>query len=174
MKAEILSREELAERFNRDVRTITNWQAKGMPTRKQSGRVVFAWVDCLSWREEDIRKDERALRHAGGDEDRVAKMADAKLERAQHEAESARIDLAIKRGSSVPREFMRSEFLRIATSLRSKLLTLPTTWSPRLGACVTTAERQIMLQDAVNDLMPTLAELTKGTEHATDPAAVTA
>lgn len=159
VKRELLTKDELAERFGVDVRTVTNRVAAGMPERRRSGKPVFSWPDCFAWWEQSIRDDMRATRHAGGDEDKKQSLADARLRSALAEAETAELDLAARRGELVPVEFMRTEFERIAQSLRARLLSLPQSWAQRLGACVTTTDRQIELQDAINELMPVLAEL---------------
>jgi hypothetical protein len=55
--------------------------------------------------------------------------------------------------------FMAGEFDRIAQGIRKTLLSFPATWAERLGSALTTVDRQLMLQDAVNDMMPLLREL---------------
>lgn len=161
MKNELLSREDIAERFGVDVRTITNWVAAGMPYRRENESVLFAWHDCYKWREKAIREDERALRHAGGDEQSRVAMADARLRVAQAEAEEAEISLALRRAETVRVDFMVGEFRRVAIGIRTRLLSLPQGWAARLGACTTTVDRLIMLQDAVNEVLPLLRELVK-------------
>jgi phage terminase Nu1 subunit (DNA packaging protein) len=160
-QTELLTKDEVAERFLVEPRTIDRWVVDGMPQRKRSGRLVYHWPDCYRWREAAIRADERATRHAGGDEEKKKSLADARLRQAMAEAEEAELNLAARRGSLVPLDFMREEFGRIARALRVRLLSLPQAWAPRLGAALTTVDRQIMLQDAVNELMPTLRELAE-------------
>src|SRR4051812_21556168 len=87
-KAELLTRDQLAERFAVDVRTITNWVQEGMPQRTKSGKPVYSWAECYAWREKQIREDARATRHAAGDEDRKTQMAELRLRQAQAEAEA--------------------------------------------------------------------------------------
>jgi phage terminase Nu1 subunit (DNA packaging protein) len=159
MRHEKLSKSELSERFGVDVRTITNWVAEGMPSRKESGRLVFAWPECYEWREQRIRADERALRHAGGSADTKLKAAELRLRQLEIEVEQADLDLAERRGQLVPVNFMAGEFDRIAQGIRKTLLSFPATWAERLGSALTTIDRQLMLQDAVNDMMPLLREL---------------
>lgn len=160
-RGDLLTREELAERFGVDVRTVTRWLEQGMPHRVRSGRTVYAWPQCLAWREAAIREDERALRHAGGDIDRKKDLADARLRTAIAEAEVAELDVAARRGDLVTVDYMAGEFDRIARALRTRLLALPHTWAPRLGACMTTLERQLELQNAINELLPALRELAE-------------
>lgn len=159
MRHEKLSKAELAERFGVDVRSITNWVALGMPQRKESGRPVFAWPECREWREVQIRNDARAVRHGDDSEERKTKAAEYRLRQLEIETENAELDLAERRGELVPLEFMRTEFSRISLALRNRLLSVPQTWAVRLGAAQSTIDRQIMLQDAVNELMPVLNEL---------------
>lgn len=159
MRHEKLNKAELAERFGVDVRSITNWVALGMPQRKESGRLVFSWPECREWREDQIRNDARAIRHADNDADKKTKAAEYRLRQLEIETEQAELDLAERRGELVPVDFMTSEFSRIAQALRNQLLSLPSTWAMRLGTAVTTIDRQIILQDAINDLMPQLQEL---------------
>jgi phage terminase Nu1 subunit (DNA packaging protein) len=159
MRHELLTREELAERFGVDVRTITNWVQDGLPQRSKSGRPVYSWPECRTWWEKKIREDGRALRDAGGDEDRKTQIAEARLRSAVAEAEQAELDLAQRRGDLVTLGYMRGEFERIATALRTRLLALPSAWAGRLDACATTVDRELALADAVNELLPVLGEL---------------
>jgi phage terminase Nu1 subunit (DNA packaging protein) len=168
-KVEFLTRTPLAERLGVDVRTIDRWVADGMPKRTISGRAQFAWHDCRKWWEAKIREDERATRHAAGDEDKKTEMAELRLRALRAEAEEAELNLAHRRGELVPRAFMRDEFRRIATGLRARLLALPQSWAARLGVCTSTVDRQLMLQDAINEVMPQLRDLVK--EEAPDPTA---
>ena len=159
MKHELLSREELADRFGKDVRTVTNWVQAGMPQRTKSGKPVYSWPECREWREKAIREDARATRESGGDEERKTQMAEAKLRAALAEAEAAELDLAERRGQLVTVAFMRTEFERVAHAIRGRLLAVPPAWAARLGACTSTVDRQLALQEAVNELLPILREL---------------
>lgn len=165
MKHEELSKEALAHRFGVDVRTITNWVQAGMPQRKKSGKPVYSWPECRAWREQQIRDDARATRHADGDEDRKARVAEARAAQVILEAEREAFEFAKERGQYVTLDFMAGEFSRVATALRGRLLSLPAAWADRLGACTTTVDRQLALQEAVNELLPILGELAD-----TDPA----
>jgi phage terminase Nu1 subunit (DNA packaging protein) len=159
MALELLAKQELADRFGVDVRTITNWVADGMPERRRSGKPAYAWLDCYRWREEKIREDGRASRHAGGDDNIKKQLADARLRTALAEAEEAELNVAARRGELIPRNFMRIEFSRIAQAFRTALLAVPQSWEPRLAACVSTIDRQLALRDGVNELMPVIREL---------------
>ena len=156
MKAELLDREQLADRFGVDIRTITNWVGDGMPQRVRSGKPVYAWLECLKWREEQIRKDRRGLREAGDDEQRKEQLAEARLRVALAEAEEAELNLAERRGELVPVQFMRDEFERIAQALRTRLLATPAAWAPRVDAATSLVDRQLVLEDCINELLPLL------------------
>lgn len=156
MAAELLTRQELADRFGVDVRTVTNWVQDGMPQRKRSGVAVYSWSDCYRWREQRIRDDERATRHAGGNTSRKEQMAEARLRVALAEAEQAELDLAERRGQLVTVDFMVAELERITDALRGKLLALPPTWAAQLASKTGIVEIQLSLQDLVNELMPAL------------------
>lgn len=157
MKSELLTKSQLAERFGVDVRSITNWAAEGMPQRSRSGKPAFAWAECRDWRENKVREDARATRHAGGSEDVKVKMAELRLRAALAETESAELDLAERRGQLVTIDYMTGEFERITSALRASLLSLPAAWADRLGSCATTVDRMLMLEDCVNELMSTLS-----------------
>lgn len=159
---ERLTTDGLAERFGVTRRTITNWTLAGMPSLKRSGRVEFSWPACRDWREQKVREEERARAGVAGDAEQRKALADARLRIASVEAEQAELELKKQRGTLIPLWFIRAEFQRIGFALRTQLLSMPQTWAGRLGACTTTAERQLMLQDAINDLMPTLRQLTTG------------
>lgn len=171
MKHEILTRDELAARFGVDVRTITNWVKEGMPQRSRSGKPAYSWQDCYAWREKNIREDARATRHAGGDEDRAAQMAELKLRQLRAEAEQAEQDLAERRRELVTVDFMEAEFERIAQALRARLLSIPSGWEPRLGACRTAVDRQITLRDLVNELLPLLSDDVENEDGGSSAAA---
>lgn len=173
-KVELLTRQAIAERFGVDVRTIDRWVADDMPKRSISGRAQYAWHDCLKWWEAKVRADERATRHAGGDEDKKTEMAELRLRELRAKAEEEELNLAHRRGELVPLEFMRKEFERIARSLRARLLSIPSSWAARLGACTSTVDRQLMLQDAVNELMPQLRELAEDDAPTTGSGEATA
>src|SRR3954470_21943837 len=98
MPVELLSKDEIADRFGVEHKTIERWVADGMPERRRSGRPAFAWRDCYEWREEKIREDGRASRHAGGDESIKKQLADARLRTARAEAEEAELNVAARRG----------------------------------------------------------------------------
>lgn len=170
MRHELLTREELADRFGVDVRSITNWTQAGMPQRKKSGRPVYSWPECRDWREQQIREDARATRHADGNPDRKEQAAEARLRMTLAEAERAELELAKLRGELVPVDYMRSEFDRIATALRGRLLSMPQAWSARLVACRSPVDAQLALQDAVNELMPMLRELADDDGETADEA----
>lgn len=154
MKHELLTRDEIAERFGVDVRTITNYVQEGMPQRSKSGKHVYSWPDCRDWWERRIRDDMREKRQAGGSEDRKTMMAEARLRALRAEAETAELDLAERRGELVTVAFMTAEFKRMAEAMRSALLSIPASWDGRLAGCATSVERQMALQEAVNDLLP--------------------
>lgn len=158
-KLELLTRDELAERFGVDVRTITNWVAAGMPQRSRSGRPVYAWRECYAWREQQIRDDARATRHAGGSEDKRLEMVELKLREQRAITEQAEADVDERRGRTVTIDFMKTEFRRAGESIRAGLLSIPAAWDGRLAPCTTSVERQLALQEAVNELLPLLGAL---------------
>lgn len=172
MRHEELNKAELAERFGVDVRTITNWVQEGMPQRRKSGKPSYSWPECREWREGDIRKDARADRHAGGDDDKKTRLAELRLRQLEIEVEQADLDLAERRGELIPVAFMISEFDRIAQGLRKALLSFPATWAERLGSCPSTPERQRMLSDGINDMMPLLDDMTEEGDEDDAPAGV--
>lgn len=154
MKHELLARDEIAERFGVDVRTITNYVQEGMPQRTKSGKHVYSWPDCRDWWEQRIRDETREKRQAGGSADRKTMMAEVRLRALRAEAETAELDLAERRGELVTVAFMTAEFKRMAESIRSALLSVPASWDGRLAGCTTSVDRQLALQEAVNDLLP--------------------
>ncbi len=156
MRHELLTRDELADRFGVDVRTITNWVQAGMPQRKRSGQVVYSWQECRDWREERIREDARSTRHAGGDESKALEMAELKLREQRALTEQAELDVAERRSALVTLEFMETEFQRIANGLRSRMLTIPASWEGPLAGCSSAVDRQLTLQSLVNEILPLL------------------
>lgn len=161
-KGDELTKAELAERFGVTERTIENWAAEGMRTRRKSGRVVFSWIDCLRWHEQKIRDDERAKRHAGLPS--AVPMAELKLREQQAITEQAEMDLAERRARTLTVEFAADQFQRFATSLRARLLTIPASWDGPLAGITTSVDRQIVLLELVNELLPVLGALVDGDE----------
>lgn len=159
MRQEWLGVEALCERIDKDRRTIMGWIELGLPHRKRGNRLEFPWLKCFAWWEQHIREDERATRHAGGDEEKKATLADAKVRTALAEAEQAEIALAKARAETVSVVFMRDEFQRIGSRIRTKLVQLPTAWAARLGACASYTDRRLVLLEAINALMPELQQL---------------
>jgi phage terminase Nu1 subunit (DNA packaging protein) len=163
---ELLNRDELAARFAVEVRTITNWVKEGMPQRSRSGKPAYSWQDCYTWREKAIREDARATRHAAGDEDRAKEMAELKLRQLRTETEQAELELAERRRELVTIDFMAEEFERITNALRARLMSIPSSWEPRLAAARTPVDRQIILRDLVNEMMPLLEQAVDEVEPA--------
>lgn len=157
-KREELTKTALAARFGVEVRTITNWMQAGMPHRMRSGRPLFVWHECYAWREQAIREDGRAKRESGDDEERQKELRELKLRRERAATEREELALAELRKVLVPVSFMEREFERLAQALRARLLSIPSAWAPRLGACTTTPERQLLLSELVNELLPLLGD----------------
>lgn len=165
---ERLTRTEIAARFGVSERTITNWVKDGMPQRSRDGAVVYTWADCYKWREKRIRESVGDTRDGGGAKDLKREMAESKAGIARVAYELAALNLVERKGTLIPLAFMRSEFSRIGSALRAQLLSLPPSWAARLAPCTTPVDRQIMLQDLVNELMPTLRALVDGDGAAPD------
>jgi hypothetical protein len=145
-----------------DIRTITNWINEGMPQRSRDGELVYSWQDCREWREAQIRK---TLRHSSrrrrrGEEAREGRAAAAPAARRGRAAE---LDVAERRGELVTVDYMAAEFERIAQSMRAQLLAIPTAWAPVLDKCKTTLDRQLVLRDEVNNILPILGEAARMT-----------
>lgn len=173
-QVELLTRAELAERFGKDIRTITNWIAEGLPQRSRNGEIVYSWPDCREWREAQIRTDARLTRHHGGSEDKKLEAAELQLRRYRAEAEMAELEVAERRGQLVTVNYMATEFERIVQSLRAQLLAIPTQWAPRLDKCKTTLDRQLVLREEVNALMPILRAAVEDDDSALKPGATKA
>lgn len=96
-KIEEHSIEETAALFGVTSRTLQNWRAAGMPHRMTGGRPKFVWRECIRWREETIRAEEREkLRGNAPVKD------DDRLTRAQ--ADLKEMELAERRRQLVPFE----------------------------------------------------------------------
>lgn len=168
MQHELLTRDELAARFGKDVRTITNYVQAGMPQRSKSGKPVYSWPECRDWWEKWIREDARASRGAAGDQDKKVEMAELKLREQRALTEQAELDVGERRRALVTVEFMHAEFRRTAEAFRAGLLSIPASWDGRLAGCTTSVERQLALQDGVNELLPLIGGLVDDDGEAAD------
>jgi hypothetical protein len=72
------------------------------------------------------------------------------------EAEMAELKLARERGQLVTLAYMEAEVSRILVALRARLQAMPSSWAARLGAAESTVDRQLMLEEAIAELMPLL------------------
>jgi len=87
-------------------------------------------------------------------------------------AESAEIDLKVKRGELRPVKEMEAEYGALVYNCRQRLLSIGTALSPRLVACSAPAEMKKMIDDEVWDALnelsggPGVAEKSRKTRNA--------
>ncbi|MDP2196821.1 MAG: terminase small subunit [Rhodocyclaceae bacterium] len=152
----IIGQGEIAAIFGVSTRTITEWQAAGMPVALQGGPGVPGEYDataCIRWHVE------REVRKVQGDnpKDRLARLQGDQLE----------MDLAERRGKLIEagavepmmraaivsaRERIRNEPARLATALEGK----------------DKAEREALLRDLLDETLTKLSHWQQPGEHGED------
>lgn len=159
-----VSAQQLAELYGVDRRTVTNWVNSAPPCPSDMrGRVrEFDTVAVARWREQ------QAARKAV---EQQVPLKPVDLEEARCRYETARAELEELKLAQLRRQLLHvddvsKELDRILQGLRAFLLSLPAAWADRLGACLSTAERQLMLADCVAEAMPLLEAATDDDQRA--------
>lgn len=152
----LLTRRELAEALNCDLRTIAKWADEGMPTaqRGRGGRPsLFDLAECQNWKGE---RDEAAARDAPVD---VARER-ARKERAQ--AQLAEQLFAKRAGELLETADVEKTWSAVVAAIRAKLLAAPMAYADRLYRAVTLdglAGAEHVLRDVAHDVLRELAAI---------------
>lgn len=112
--------QQIADIFNVNQKTITEWTNDGMPVLFKGGRGIasqYETADCIEWR---IRRDQVASDGNGYD------LTAERARLSHHQANIAALDEDIKRGTLIPADQVKAKWIDIKSSARAKLISLPT------------------------------------------------
>jgi phage terminase Nu1 subunit (DNA packaging protein) len=152
----IVSAAALAEYYEVDRRTVTNWVNSDppCPSWKEGNERKFDTAKVADWRERN------AARRAADDARREspADYEDAKARKMAADAELAELQLAKERGELIAVEDALAERVRVYGHLRAKLLNMPAKYAASTVGCRTIAESKIRWEDAVAEAMAVLSD----------------
>lgn len=119
-----LTSEKLAQLFNVNVRTIQLWTSKeGMPFIQENGRAFrYSWRLCFKWWI-DHKYEAPAANHGSSEAETTQAQAAARLTLARARREEIRVDR--EEGRLVPVEQIEPAWLRVAETVKNRVLTLP-------------------------------------------------
>jgi terminase small subunit / prophage DNA-packing protein len=144
----VTGQQSICDIFGVAPKTITEWQADGMPVHVQGGRGTpsqYDTVACIEW---------RVSRLACGPDAYDLTTERARL--AHHQANIAALDEDVKRKTLIPAELVKSKWQDMIASTRARLLSMPT----RIAAsCVGRDEVEIehLAREIVNQSLDELA-----------------
>lgn len=148
-----LTVKQLAEFYDVDRRTITNWvnSTPGCPSWKEGSERFFDSVKVAAWREAKARAEsERDATPLDLEEARARKMtADAEL---------AELELGRLRGELVPVDAVRTTMADLTSRVRAQLLAIPGRYSARIVGLPSLAEAARALDLAMRDVLNELKE----------------
>lgn len=143
-RAKTVSLQEIADVFGKTTETIRLWRKEGMPTRMEGGRPRFVIAECVQWREEQIRLEERPSISEQEAEARARKLT---AEAALKEAE-----LADRQRRTVPTELFERECDRIFGGFAAVARGQLNRFERDVVAAQTPAEARRLL-DAIHDAL---------------------
>jgi phage terminase Nu1 subunit (DNA packaging protein) len=115
-KVETVSLTEIAAVFDVDPDTIGNWRDAGMPNRVTNGRPRFKLTECVLWRREQDKRDQKR-------KDTDSEGIDASLKRkAAADADLAEIKRDQMRGELVAVAEVRREMETLCRLVRARVL----------------------------------------------------
>jgi len=170
-----VSRAEIADRLNLSERRITQLvdetlgSADPFPSRVAGRSRTFPVGACFDWYLEFKIREAMARAAASGPTDAYQDAVKAEARLKVVKAEQAELDLAERKAQLVTLDFMADEFGRVLQKLRARCEVFPAAWAGRLGACRTDLDRQLLLEQAIAELMATLRSEVEGDEPP-DPA----
>jgi phage terminase Nu1 subunit (DNA packaging protein) len=123
MDLNVLTALELAEHFGVSERAVQQWAGDGMPFTPVKGKVYrYRWADCHAWWLTH-RYRGAAVPKAGGQKTPTKAESEAKLMDVKARREEMR--LAKEEGRLIPVEQIEPAWLRVAETVKNRVLTLP-------------------------------------------------
>ncbi len=150
-----INQRKLAEWIGRTPRQIHNLVELGLPSRVEKGKRVYLWPAALHWYIE-YRIDVDRKTRAGGDGDSAAELrrrqAAATADKAETDAELARLDLAKERGLTMTVDDAARQLEHILGGLNSALGNFAGRWAPELVQLPDTRSVRAKLEKAIDEL----------------------
>ena len=148
-----LTAKQLAEHYNVEDRTVTNWVNSDPPCPSfKEGRLrYFDSAAVAAWKEQ--KAVSAALRST-----EPVDFEKAKARKMAADAELAELELARVRGDQVPVDAFREKVRDVATRVRAQLLAAPGRYSARIVGLATLPEAQRSLDAIVRDVLNELTE----------------
>lgn len=149
----LVNRTGLARRFHVTLKTVDDWVARGCPFVKRpegdGDRWEFDVSAVESWRKND-----------GGSSARIVdkRLADARIRRAEAEAELAEHELARKRGALVFRSTAIEILTKQLSAVRAKLVAIPAKLAPVVAGASTPSDARDLLDAAIDEALSELSD----------------
>lgn len=149
-RGKIVNRVELAVIFGVSLPTIDAWVRGGMPCVVEGGRGVeyqFNTRDAINWHVAQKAAPKGAVGNG------TETLEEAKRRREITNADLAEIDLAERRGRVVPIEHVAKQVGRLLSSVRARLLAIPTKVAPVAQTAGSAEEIRSMIEDSIREAM---------------------
>lgn len=151
MTTESITQAELSRRLNRTARQIRKLNDRGIP-RNEDG--TYPWPEAQEWwvKFKQGEKDRRGLTPSK----EPSELDRARAAKEWNLAELRRLELEEKLGNLVSIDFMDAQLAAALQRTRQVLNTLPGKIAPLLVGCATVPRAQMILQQAIDEAMPSL------------------
>lgn len=151
-RIETVSLTDIMKLFGVSDETIRLWRADGMPHRVVNGHPRFKPAECVAWRRERDREEQRR-KDAEGEG-----IEDAQRRKAQADADLAEIKRDQLRGRLTDNDATLRLIDRICHSVRARVLSVRGRWAPRVVGLPTMAEATKVLDELAADILKALNE----------------
>ena len=143
---------EIADIFGVAPNTISQWQRRGFPSVKNSGKnAQFIATDCIEWYLDYKRPPTTT------DPTETAEYYDTQYRK--YKAQLMEHKALREKGILITVEEAEENFTERLVQIREQLANIPLNWSPYLVGIENNKASQDKLQELLNDLMATLAGL---------------
>lgn len=163
MTTEQLSQKDLAKRLDLTTRQIRNLHSHGIP-RLDNGK--YPWPDAQKWWVA-FKQEEKVQRSGSGKEPSELDKARAEKERALAQLNQLKLEKEL--GNLVSIDYLDQQLLAALQQTRQVLNNLPGKIAPRLVGCPSVGRAQLIIQEAIDEAMPSLQAI--GADPALDDLA---
>lgn len=128
-------------------RTITEWQAEGMPfepARKKGGSNKYDTTEVVGWLIDRASKS--------------SSVQEARERLLRIQGDRQELQLGKERGQSLPASLVRGAVEKMVLACRSRLLAIPAKTAPRVVGCSNIAEVEAVLKKDVHEALDELAD----------------
>lgn len=145
-----MSQTELAKLFGVTVQTVRRWVIDGLPRNGEGRGAKYPRLECLQWREEQVRQQER------GKLPPADSLDEAKRRKVLAEAQMAELDLGRVRGDLMTVEQYDSVVSQAYQRVAQRLKTIAPRLAPDVIGIQTLKEAKNVLDAEVRALMKEL------------------